>query len=137
MNPALVIRNETHEDVCAISWVTIAAFKALEIGNNTEQFIIVALRAANALTVSLVAEMDGQVIRHIAFSPATISDGTPNWYGLGSVSVLPEYQRKGIDSPDERRAVLPERYECSRLLSRGTPGLLHEIQVQKPTGAGA
>ena len=26
----------------------------------------------------------------------TISDGTRNWYGLGPVSVLPEYQRQGI-----------------------------------------
>jgi len=41
--------------------VTIAAFKTLEISNHTEQFIIEALRAANALTVSLVAEMDGRV----------------------------------------------------------------------------
>jgi putative acetyltransferase len=76
--------------------VTIAAFKTLEISNHTEQFIIEALRAAKALTVSLVAEMDGRVIGHIAFSPVTISDGTPNWYGLGPVSVLPEHQRKGI-----------------------------------------
>jgi putative acetyltransferase len=79
-----------------ISEVTIAAFKTLEISNHTEQFIIKALRAANALTVSLVAEMDGRIIGHIAFSPVNISDGTRNWYGLGPVSVLPEHQRKGI-----------------------------------------
>ena len=96
MNPQIVIRNETHDDVCAITEVTISAFKTLEISNHTEQFIIEALRAANALTVSLVAEMDGRVIGHIAFSPVTISDGTPNWYGLGPVSVSPEHQRKGI-----------------------------------------
>jgi putative acetyltransferase len=76
--------------------VTIAAFKTLEISNHTEQFIIEALRAAKALTISLVAEVKGRVIGHIAFSPVTISDGTRNWYGLGPVSVLPEYQRKGI-----------------------------------------
>jgi putative acetyltransferase len=96
MNPTIVIRNEAHDDVSAITEVTIAAFKTLEISNHTEQFIVDALRAAKALTVSLVAEMDGRVIGHIAFSPITISDGTPNWYGLGPVSVLPEYQRKGI-----------------------------------------
>ena len=95
MNPKIVIRNETHDDICAITEVTIAAFKTLEISNHTEQFIIEALRAAKALTVSLVAEMDGRVIGHIAFSPVTISAGTPNWYGLGPVSVLPEYQRQG------------------------------------------
>ena len=76
MNPKIVIRNETHSDVCAITEVTIAAFKTLEISNHTEQFIIEAIRAAKALTVSLVAEMDGRVIGHIAFSPVTISDGT-------------------------------------------------------------
>jgi len=96
MNPKIVIRNETHDDISAITEVTIAAFKTLEISNHTEQFIIEALRVARALTVSLVAEMDGQVIGHIAFSPVTISDGTPNWYGLGPVSVFPEHQRKGI-----------------------------------------
>jgi putative acetyltransferase len=96
MNPKIVIRSETDADVSAITEVTIAAFKTLEISNHTEQFIIAALRASKALTVSLVAEIDGRVIGHIAFSPATISDGTRNWYGLGPVSVLPEYQRQGI-----------------------------------------
>jgi putative acetyltransferase len=96
MNPKIVIRNETHDDIYAINEVTIAAFKTLEISNHTEQVIIEALRAAKALAVSLVAEMDGRVIGHIAFSPLTISDGTQNWYGLGPVSVLPEHQRKGI-----------------------------------------
>jgi putative acetyltransferase len=96
MNPKMVVRNETNDDVCAITEVTIAAFKTLEISNHTEQFIVAALRAAKALAVSLVAEKDGRVIGHIAFSPVTISDGTPNWYGLGPISVLPEHQRKGV-----------------------------------------
>jgi len=96
MNQKIFIRDETDTDVGKITEVTIAAFKTLEISNPKEQFIIEALRAAKALTVSLVAEMDGHVIGHIAFSPVTISGGTPNWYGLGPVSVLPEQQRKGI-----------------------------------------
>lgn len=96
MNPEIAIRNETEADVAAITEVTIAAFKTLEVSNQTEQFIIKALRAAKALTVSLVAELNGRVIGHIAFSPVNISDGTQNWYGLGPLSVLPEYQRKGI-----------------------------------------
>ncbi|MFW6054456.1 MAG: GNAT family N-acetyltransferase [Thermodesulfobacteriota bacterium] len=94
--PSLLIRNETEADVDAITDVTIAAFRTLEISNHTEQFIIKALRAAKALSVSLVAELDGRVIGHIAFSPVTVSDGTRHWYGLGPVSVLPEYQQKGI-----------------------------------------
>ncbi len=96
MNPKIVIRNETDADISAITEVTVAAFKTLEISNHTEQFIIEALRAAKALTVSLVAELDGRVIGHVAFSPVTISDGTRDWYGLGPVSVLPEYQRQSV-----------------------------------------
>ena len=96
MNPPIKIRNETDADVGIIAEVTIAAFKTLEVSNHTEQFIIEALRAAKALTLSLVAEIDGRVVGHIAFSPVTISDGTMHWYGVGPVSVLPDYQRKGI-----------------------------------------
>ncbi|MDP2158367.1 MAG: N-acetyltransferase [Nitrospirota bacterium] len=96
MNPKITIRDETDADVKAISEITVAAFRTLEISNHTEQFIIEALRVAKALTVSLVAEADDRVVGHIAFSPVAISDGTRNWYGLGPVSVLPEYQRRGI-----------------------------------------
>jgi len=96
MNPMIVIRSETEDDVHAIAAVTVAAFKTLKISNHNEQFIIAALRGANALTVSLVAKMDGRVIGHIAISPVTISNGTRNWYGLGPVSVLPDHQGQGI-----------------------------------------
>jgi len=96
MNPKIVIRNETGAEVNAITEVTVAAFKPLEISHHTEQFIVAALRAAGALAVSLVAELDGRVVGHIAFSPVALSDGTQGWYGLGPVSVLPELQQQGI-----------------------------------------
>jgi len=92
----MIIRNETSSDIEAISKVTIAAFQNHPISNQTEQFIINALRNADALTVSLVAEFNGQVVGHIAFSPVTVSDGSLNWYGLGPISVLPGFQRRGI-----------------------------------------
>lgn len=96
MKPEITIRSETDADIDTITQVTITAFKTLEISNHTEQFIIKALRAAKALTISLVAEVNGRLIGHIAFSPVTISGGTRNWYGLGPISVLPDYQRQGI-----------------------------------------
>lgn len=96
MKSAIVIRSETAADVGAIADITIAAFKTLPISNHTEPFIIAALRAANALTISLVGEVEGRVVGHIAFSPVTVSDGSPGWFGLGPVSVLPECQRQGI-----------------------------------------
>ena len=92
----MIIRNETKEDIEAISKVTIAAFKNLQISNKTEQFIIQALRKAGVLKISMVAEIEKQIVGHIAFSPITISDGSKNWYGLGPISVLPEYQKQGI-----------------------------------------
>jgi len=92
------IRNETSADVSAIAELTVAAFRTLAISSHTEQFVLAALRAANALTISLVAEAGGRIVGHIAFSPVTISDGSSDWYGLGPVSVLPQYQRRGIGS---------------------------------------
>lgn len=92
----ILIREETKQDAAVITEVTAAAFETLEVSGQTEQFIIEALRSAGALTVSLVAEVDGRVVGHIAFSPVTLSDGTTDWYGLGPVSVLPVYQQKGI-----------------------------------------
>ena len=115
MNPEPIIRNETPDDISAIAEVTIAAFKTLAISNQTEQFIIEALRAERALSVSLVAEMDGNVVGHIAFSPITISDATHDWYGLGPVSVLPKHQRKGVG-----KALITEG--LSRLKDMGARG---------------
>lgn len=96
MHQKITIRKETDADVRAITEVTEAAFQTMEISDHTEQFIVTALRKAGALTVSLVAELDGRVVGHIAFSPITMSDGTADWYGMGPVSVLPQYQRQGI-----------------------------------------
>ncbi len=92
----LIIRDETSDDISAITEVTVAAFATLEISRQTEHFIVNALRIRQVLALSLVAELDGRVVGHIAFSPVSISDGSENWYGLGPVSVLPEYQQQGI-----------------------------------------
>jgi len=92
----MIIRKETDADVEAVTEITVEAFKTLPISNQTEQFIITALRAAGMLTISLVAEIEGQIVGHIAFSPVKIADGTKDWYGLGPVSVLPECQKKGV-----------------------------------------
>jgi len=115
MNRKIVIRPETAADAGAIGDVTVAAFKTLAISDHTEQFVIEALRAAKALSLSLVAEVDGRMVGHIAFSPVTISDGTPDWYGLGPISVLPDYQRQGVG-----KALMKEG--LSRLRNRGARG---------------
>lgn len=93
---SITIRPETPSDEASIDQVTRQAFLSHPHSNQTEQFIIRALRAAHALSVSLVAEEAGRIVGHIAFSPVTITDGSSGWYGLGPVSVEPEYQHKGI-----------------------------------------
>lgn len=92
----MIIRKEFPADIEAITHVTIEAFKTLEISNNTEHFIIKALRKTEMLTISLVAEIEGKIVGHVAFSPVSISDGTTDWYGLGPIAVLPELHKQGI-----------------------------------------
>ena len=92
----MLTRIECRQDRDAITRVTIAAFKDHPFSRQTEHFIVNALRSSSALTVSLVAEFEDQVVGHIAFSPIAISDGTSHWHGMGPVSVLPDHQRQGV-----------------------------------------
>ena len=98
MATAITIRPETAADVEAIDEVTRAAFRTLAVSNQTEQYIVAALRAAGAMAVSLVAEREGRAVGHVAFSKVGMSDGSNGWYGAGPLSVLPELQRQGIGS---------------------------------------
>lgn len=90
------IRAEQPEDVDHIEDLTIKAFESAVYSDHHEQFIVRALRQSGQLSISLVAELDGQLIGHVAISPVRISSGTEAWYGLGPVSVLPEFQGQGI-----------------------------------------
>lgn len=92
----MTIRPETAGDIAAIEKVHIAAFANQRYSHQTEHLIVNALRAAQALTVSLVAEVDGVVVGHIAFSPIKINGQHCEWYALGPVGVLPEHQSRRI-----------------------------------------
>lgn len=95
---SIKIRRETSSDAQVIEAVTVAAFLNAPHTSHTEQYIVSALRRAGKLAVSLVAEIDGIVIGHVAISPVSISDGTSGWFGLGPISVVPQYQRRGVGS---------------------------------------
>lgn len=92
------IRKEVACDVTDIKALTTAAFLNAPHTSHTEQFIVDALRNSGNLTVSLVAEVNGQIVGHVAVSPVSISDGSQGWYGLGPISVAPEHQGLGIGS---------------------------------------
>lgn len=95
----VAIRPETPADSAAIHALTDAAFS-----NSTanEPAIVDDLRAASALTLSLVAvdpssSTPEAIIGHVAFSPMTVTPKPPKtWLGLGPISVSPERQKQGI-----------------------------------------
>ncbi|MBN8950441.1 MULTISPECIES: N-acetyltransferase [unclassified Rhizobium] len=109
------IRLEEPKDAEAIRRITKAAFASIEHSSQTEAEIIDALRSAGALTISLVATEEADVIGHIAFSPVMIEGEHLGWYGLGPVSVAPDHQKKGIGA-------LLIREGLSRLAKAGAKG---------------
>lgn len=92
----MMIRPETVNDYAAIRNILVAAFADCPYSHQTEHLIVEALRAANALTVGLVAEIDGNVVGHIAFSPAQINGADSRWFMLGPIAVTPALYRQGI-----------------------------------------
>lgn len=92
------VSNEKSGDEARIHQVTEQAFLGAPHTDHTEQFIVDALRRSGALTVSQVAKTDGEIIGHVAISPVTLSGGATGWFGLGPISVIPEFQRLSIGS---------------------------------------
>jgi putative acetyltransferase len=90
------IRPEAEADYASIRKVHMDAFAVHPYSKQTEHSIVEALRAAKMLSVSLVAEVEGNVVGHVAFSPAWIEAQDRGWFILGPVGVLPDFQRKSI-----------------------------------------
>ncbi len=131
----MMIRQETQADIEAITEITKLAFENHPFSRNTEQFIINALRTANALTISLVAQIDGTVVGHIAFSPVTFTDGSQNWYGLGPISVRPAYQKQGIGSSLVNQGLrLLKDADAQGCVVVGDPNFYERFGFQSPDG---
>jgi putative acetyltransferase len=109
------IRTETQADHAAIDEILGAAFAQAPGGGQVERSIVEALRKEGALMLSLVADIDGRIAGHIAFSPVIIGDRANGWYGLGPLAVAPGDQRRGIGSA----LVLAGIAELERLRARG------------------
>ena len=91
----MIIRPETPGDHDSIRDILIAAFANHPYSHQTEHLIVEGLRADNALTLSLVAELDGNVVGQIAFSPVKIDGKDCGWLGLGPVAVSPSFSETG------------------------------------------
>ena len=86
---ACEVRPEQPGDLQSIRDVHRRAF-----GQDQEANIVDALRANGAVLVSLVATLDGDVVGHVLYSPASI--GSIEGAALGPIAVAPEYQKGGI-----------------------------------------
>jgi len=89
------IRNETPDDHPAVREVNERAF-----GGPHEAALVDMLRSANKALISLVAVSQGRVVGHILFSSVTVAVAPESFRGIGlaPMSVLPEFQNKGIGS---------------------------------------
>ncbi|MGD0191253.1 MAG: N-acetyltransferase [Rhizomicrobium sp.] len=82
------IRDETEADRLSIFRVHAAAFPS-----DGEARLVDMLRDGGDLTISLVAECEGTVVGHVAFSRMSAPFGA---LGLAPVGVLPRAQNRGI-----------------------------------------
>jgi putative acetyltransferase len=88
----MIIREEKPSDISEITNVHDQAFNGEDEGRIVER-----LRRNNKLAISLVCEMNGKVVGHIAYSPV-YNERRIIGVGLGPVGVLPSFQRQGIGS---------------------------------------
>ncbi len=96
---APLIRPERDGEQAAIAELISAAFAGHPHSAGTEAAIVRELRAAGALTMSLVAlNPEGRLTGHLAFSPVRVAGRDFGWFGLGPVAVAPALQRTGIGS---------------------------------------
>ncbi len=91
------VRPERPDDIAGIYAVNTAAFT---YAHEVEAKLVDALRANGNLILSFVAEVDGHVVGHIAFSPARVASPDGDWtaLALGPLAVLPSHQRTGVGS---------------------------------------
>ncbi|MCJ7726100.1 MAG: N-acetyltransferase [Acidimicrobiia bacterium] len=92
----MAVRTETPADHSAITAVVTAAF-----GRTEEALLVDLIRRSDHFhpDLSLVAEIDGQIVGHVLFSRIGL-DGTGRSmvYSLAPLAVHPDHQRTGIGS---------------------------------------
>lgn len=98
----IILRQENKEDYESIFQLIEKAFQNLEYSDHKEQFLVERLRKSDAFIpqLSIVAEVEGKIVGHILFTKLQIVNELEVFesLALAPVSVLPEFQGKGIGS---------------------------------------
>lgn len=87
-----MVREEDTRDADPIARLHDSAFPT-----SGESALVAALRKAGRLALSLVAEREGSLVGHVAFSPVTTATAWPGTgLGLAPLAVASGHRRKGI-----------------------------------------
>lgn len=86
------IRPEKPDDYPHVFQVNSFAF-----GTDAEAKLVEKLRNVQP-HISLVAEIEGNIVGHIFFSPMFFENEKTDFFGLAPMAVLPEFQNQGIGS---------------------------------------
>ena len=96
------LRQENEKDYKSVFQLIEKAFEHEEYSDHKEQFLVERLRKSNAFIpeLSIVAELENKIIGHILLTKLEIKNDSESFesLALAPVSVLPEFQGKGIGS---------------------------------------
>ncbi|ESU26359.1 N-acetyltransferase GCN5 [Flavobacterium limnosediminis JC2902] len=96
------IRQENQNDYPKVHELIEAAFRNIEYSDHKEHFLVERLRKSDAFIpeLSLVAEIENEIVGHILLTRLRIENQTESFesLALAPVSVKPEFHGKGIGS---------------------------------------
>jgi len=104
----IIIRQEAPGDYKAVFHLITEAFEREALSDHKEQLLVERLRESNAFIpeLSIVAELDGEIVGHILLTRIKIENANDEFESLAiaQISVHPHYHRNGIGGRLIKRA---------------------------------